>query len=189
MQVHHLKKFSHEPCGSTEKVEVPVEIIDVNEWDAEYMLIAENVERRGQAESDPIKKSRIASFLKEYWGVKKGNNQHSVPQNGESKTSEDIAEAVGVQAKHLNRVLKLNDLIPEIQTLVSTKKLGTTAAEQLAYLSEEEQRALLAAKGDVSGTTLQDAKSYRQEAKEANSEGVDFSQKLKEAEERAKKNM
>jgi len=26
----------------------------------------------GQVETDPIKKSRIANFLKEYWGVKKG---------------------------------------------------------------------------------------------------------------------
>src|SRR5690625_2369451 len=39
--------------------EVPVEIVDLNEWDAEYLLIAENVERRGQAETDPIKKARI----------------------------------------------------------------------------------------------------------------------------------
>jgi len=61
--------------------------------------------RRGQAESDPIKKSRIASFLKEYWGVRNGGDRKSVPQNGDVKSKEskghngtsilDIAEAIG----------------------------------------------------------------------------------------------
>ncbi|MDJ0331734.1 hypothetical protein [Planococcus sp. S3-L1] len=97
-------------------------------------------ERRGQAETDPIKKARIAQFLKEYWGVRNGINQYKrVPHNGEGKTSSDIAETIGAQPKHLNRILKLNKLIPQIQQLVSSKQLGTTAAEQLAYLSEGEQ--------------------------------------------------
>ena len=112
--------------------EIPVEIVDIDEWQAEYLLIAENVERRGQAETDPIKKARIAQFLKEYWGVQRGGDRRSNPQNGEMKSAQDIADAIGVQAKHLSRTLKLNDLIPETQSLVSEGKLGTTAAEQLA---------------------------------------------------------
>ncbi|KJD42497.1 hypothetical protein [Paenibacillus terrae] len=55
--------------------EVPVEIIDIDEWEAEYRLIAENRERRGESETDPVKKGRHAAFLKEYWGVKNGGNQ------------------------------------------------------------------------------------------------------------------
>jgi ParB family chromosome partitioning protein len=38
-------------------------------------------------------------------------------QNGEIKTAHDIAELVGVEETHLNRLLKLNDLIPELQEL------------------------------------------------------------------------
>lgn len=53
-------------------LEVPVEIMDVDEWQAEYMLIAENTERRGEAESDPVKKGRQGAFLKEYWKAGKG---------------------------------------------------------------------------------------------------------------------
>lgn len=71
--------------------------------------------------------------MKEYWGVRKGGDRKSVPQNGDVKSSEDIAKVIGTQAKHLGRILKLNDLIPEIQQLVSDGKLGTTAAEQYAY--------------------------------------------------------
>lgn len=128
------------------------EIIDSHEADdvkhgrvsaemyVEYLLIAYNIERRGEAEPDPIKKARIAKFLKEYWGIRRGGSRKSNPHNGEIKSATDVAEAVGVQAKHLDRVLKLNELIPEIQAFVSSGKQGTTSAEQLAYLTEEEQR-------------------------------------------------
>jgi len=167
--------------------EVPVEIIDVDEWKAEYLLIAENVERRGQAESDPIKKGRIANFLKEYWGVKNGGDSSS-RHNDENKTARDIAEVVGVQASNLGRTLKLNDLIPELQTLVSAKELGATAAGQLAYLTEAEQRAIYdttAKKAEP--ITLTDAKDYRAEAKRAQEEKQSLADRLRKSEEEARK--
>lgn len=122
-------------------------------WQAEYLLIAENVERRGQAETDPIKKARIAQFLKEYWGVKQGKRSDLV---NNSPSSKDIAKAIGESTDNMKRLLKLNELIPEIQELVSSGKLGTTAAEQLAYLTPDVQRQL-ALKGDLSGTSVEQA--------------------------------
>ncbi len=82
--------------------------------------------------------------MKEYWGVKNGTNQHDrVRQNGGGKTTKDIADFIGEPKRNTERILKLHDLIPELQDLVSEGKLGTTAGEQLAYMSEENQRALL----------------------------------------------
>lgn len=115
---------------------VPVQIIDVDEWEAEYLLIAENVERRGQAETDPIKKSRIANFLKEYLGIKKGNfygNQVS-DKMADTESNDDIARIIGESKRTTERIMKLNDLISELQGLISKGKLGTTAGEQTAYL-------------------------------------------------------
>ena len=120
-------------------------IVDVDEWEAEYLLIAENVERRGQAETDPMKKSRIGNFLREYWDIQRGGDKKSEESKGHNGTSiSDIAETIGETERTTKRILKLNDLIPEIQQLVSSGKLGTTAAEQLAYLSSEEQKLLFA---------------------------------------------
>ncbi len=56
---------------------VPVVIIDVSPKEAEYLLIADNEERR-QDDNDPIKKAKRAKFLKEYWGVKNGGDRKSV---------------------------------------------------------------------------------------------------------------
>jgi ParB family chromosome partitioning protein len=119
--------------------------MDVDEWEAEYLLIAENVERRGEAETDPIKKARIAQFLKEYWGVRDGSagKRSLEAQNGlQNKTLKDIAETLDESVTSTKRLIKLNDLIPELQQLVSDGKLGTTAGEQLAYLTEDAQREL-----------------------------------------------
>lgn len=144
--------------------EVPVEIVDKNEWEAEYLLIAENVERRGQAETDPIKKGRIAQFLKEYWGVRDGGDRKSEGQNAFRKTTIDIAETINESERTTKRLLKLNDLIPSLQTLVSSGKLGTTAAEQLAYLTIEEQQALFDERGEKVGIiTVNESKNLRKE--------------------------
>src|SRR5690606_37755214 len=96
----------------------PVEVEDVKsgrvtpEQYLEYLLIAENVERRGQAEADPIKKARIAGFLKEYWGVKDvGNNRKLDGQNVHQKTMVDVGDSIGTTAKGAQRLIKLNNLI------------------------------------------------------------------------------
>ena len=48
--------------------------------------------------------------------------------------------------------------------MVSSKKLGTTAAEQLAYLSEGEQQALFTSKqGNFSDVTVEEAKRIKKE--------------------------
>ncbi len=107
-----------------ELMEVPVEIIDVDEWEAEYLLIAENWERRGVAEQDQVKVGRIAKFLAEYWGVKQGKKGQNVP----IKTITEIADFIGEGERTTKRLLKLNELIPQLQRLVSTGKLGTTSA-------------------------------------------------------------
>lgn len=160
---------------------VPVQIIDVDEWEAEYLLIAENVERRGQAETDPIKKSRIANFLKEYWGVQRGNNQYS-RVGAKRRSSKDIAEFIQTNERTAREIMKLNDLIPELQQLVSEGKLGKKAGVQLAYLSEENQRALLQVLGEeIEKTTVAKAKEYRA-VENDNDSAEDYARKIMELE-------
>lgn len=145
--------------------EVPVDIKDVDEWEAEYLLIAYNTERRGEAEKDPIKKARQANFMREYWknnGMYLEGRPKKVDNNG--RTLLDVAEVIGETERTTKRLLKLNDLIPQLQSLVSSGKLGTTAAEQLAYLTVEEQTALFDERGDSIGDmTVEEVKKLRKE--------------------------
>lgn len=140
--------------------EVPVEIIDIDEWEAEYRLIAENSERRGESETDPVKKGRQAAFLKEYWGVKNGGNKAEGPM----VLLKDVADAIGENERSTKRLIKLNDLIPEIQSLVSLNKLSVRAAEQLAFLTEEEQRAIFNNDQEsIENLTVNESKELRNE--------------------------
>src|SRR5699024_4832350 len=95
-------------------------------------------QRRGQAETDPIKKARIGDFMREYW-KSKGEYLEGRPRKSDHNghTLSEVAETIGETERTTKRLLKLNALIPPLQALVSAGKLGTTAAEQLAYLSED----------------------------------------------------
>ena len=131
--------------------QVPVVVCDIPVVDAEYLLIADNEERRGSDE-DPMRKASRAKFLKEYWGIKGRGPSKGFRENHEnSKTSKEVAEAVGTDASNLSHLLKLNDLIPPLQSLVSSGKFGATAAEQLAHLPVEEQQALWNVFGEAIG--------------------------------------
>jgi len=146
---------------------VPVEVKDVSPEEAEYLMIADNEERR-QADDDPIRKAKRAKFLKEYWGVRVGNPQ--LAQNGligSGKKLGDVAAAIGEDITTTKRLLKLTALIPELQALVSAGKLGTTAAEQLAYLTPDSQQELYAAMGEaISSLSVQETKEVRAQGKE-----------------------
>ncbi|GIN58483.1 hypothetical protein J8TS2_28020 [Lederbergia ruris] len=50
-------------------------------------------------------------------------NRYSMSgHNGQSKTTADIAETIGESEKSTRRILKLNSLIPQLQSLVSSSK-------------------------------------------------------------------
>jgi len=147
--------------------QVPVAIYDVSPEEAEYLLIADNEERRGE-DNDPMRKARRAKFLAEYWGVQRGGDRRSKDQIGLLKTLDDIADSLGESKTNTKRLIKLNDLIPELQALVSCGKLGTSAAEQLAYLSPEIQRSLYEALGEeIANRTFAETKELRRRLEEA----------------------
>lgn len=118
---------------------VPVVIIDISPKEAEYLLIDDNEERR-QDDKNPIKKAKRANFLKEYWGVKHGDNQYSrIPQNGESKTAAGIAKTIGTDAAHLSRLSKrpYSKLPLGLRNLLARGKLSTTLIRPLGSVTHD----------------------------------------------------
>lgn len=161
---------------------VPVVIVDGDPEYLEYLLIADNEERR--ICSDPIKKAKRAEFLKRYWGVRQGKKpQNAVESSG--KTIGDVAKAIGESVDSTQRLLKLNDLIPELQQLVSESKLSQTAAYSLAFLPPNEQKELLASLGEsgVCGLSVREAQELRKELDAFRKEKESLQNRLVELEE------
>ncbi|WP_156896877.1 ParB/RepB/Spo0J family partition protein [Desulfovirgula thermocuniculi] len=161
---------------------VPVQIVDGDPEYLEYLLIADNEERRYC--DDPIKKAKRAEFLKRYWGVRQGGDRRSKEKNSPLKTLDDVAREVGEDVSNLKKLLKLNDLIPELQHLVSQGKLGTTAAYSLAMLPPEEQGQLLQALGEagVAGLSVKEAQELRKELDAVRAEREALSRRVAELE-------
>jgi ParB/RepB/Spo0J family partition protein len=105
---------------------VPVVVLDISAEETEYLLIADNEERR-QGDDNPMRKAMRAKFLKEYWSIDRGRPSKLVNYSP-IKTFDDVAEAVGEDRENLKKLLKLNDLIAPLQALVSADKLTPTAA-------------------------------------------------------------
>ncbi|MEW6771767.1 MAG: ParB N-terminal domain-containing protein [Bacillota bacterium] len=161
---------------------VPVQIVDGDPDYLEYLLIADNEERR--VCQDPIKKAKRAEFLKRYWGVREGRPEKLGKNYPVSKTLDDVAEAVGENRENLKKLLKLNDLIPELQQLVSQNKLSQTAAYSLAFLPPEEQRNLLGVLGEsgICGLSVKEAQELRRELDVARKEKESLQNRLVELE-------
>lgn len=83
----------------------PYKMMDTETEDekTEYLMIAENVERRGLAETDPIKKARIAQLIKSHWGNRWGGDMENTKiQNGLS----EIGDFIGLIFDGYNTNLK-----------------------------------------------------------------------------------
>jgi ParB family chromosome partitioning protein len=164
---------------------VPVVILDVSPEEAEYLLIADNEERRQGDSDNPMKKAKRAEFLKRYWGVKHGGDRKSRGQNVLLKTLSNVAEAIGEDERTTKRLLKLNDLIPALQVLVASKKLTQTAAHTLAFLPPEEQEHLLKTLGEsgICGLSVKEAQELRRQVEVALKERDELANKLAEVQE------
>lgn len=120
---------------------VPVRVIEsATEEELLYLLVMANDARRGD-EKDPMRKARKIKVLYDYWGITVGR-----PKSGQDdhnrKTRRDVANLVGEGERTARRLLRLLDLIPELQELVSRGVIGVVAGNELAALSEKEQRHL-----------------------------------------------
>ncbi|MGB9848824.1 MAG: ParB N-terminal domain-containing protein [Moorellaceae bacterium] len=161
---------------------VPVEVWDVSPEEAEYLLVADNEERR--ICQDPIKKAKRAEFLKRYWGIQRGRPEKMDQIDPFFKSMDDIAKAIGESRGNLKRLLKLNDLIPEFQALVSQDKLSQIAAYSLAFLSPEEQKRLLDILGEsgICGLSVKEAQVLRREIEAEHKRAEELAKRLAETE-------
>ncbi|MFS0588312.1 ParB/RepB/Spo0J family partition protein [Brevibacillus sp. 179-C8.5 HS] len=119
--------------------EVPVRVVEsVTEEEMLYLLVMANDARRGD-EKDPMRKARKIKVLYDYWGITVGRPKKGHDDHNARKTRHDVANLVGEGERTARRLLRLLDLIPELQELVSRGVIGVVAGNELAALSEKEQ--------------------------------------------------
>lgn len=105
-----------------------------------------------------------AKWIAEYErvrGVRQGGDRKSKPNNSALITQEDIARELGCSVDTLQNLKKLNDLIPEMQDIISEGRVSaTTGFKLIASLSSEEQRKLLESLPETEKITAKKMESY-----------------------------
>lgn len=80
--------------------------------------------------------------LERIYGIREGNNQHSLPKNSVA-TQSDLATQMGISVDTLQNYKQLANMIPELSELVDTGIVTkTTALSIMRNLSEQEQEEL-----------------------------------------------
>lgn len=89
-----------------------------------------------------MKMAKCIKELERIYGIKQGNNQFNGSEiiSEANKTQSDLAEQIGIDQRQLQNYKKLNDLIPELQSLVENGTLKATTAYKIwAKMPPEEQ--------------------------------------------------
>lgn len=147
-----------------QKIQVRV-IEDATDADLLYLLVSSNEARRG-TEEDLMCRARRASVLFEYWGVKRGRPAEKEIGQADRKSADEVAcEMLGTSARTVRRLLKLLELIPDMQELVSKGVIGLMAGNEIASLPVDEQRQIYEAivRRGIEQVTSQEVKVIRSE--------------------------
>lgn len=93
--------------------------------------------QRGVGNVNPMKMAKCIRELERMYGIKNGGGNFTGNQFvkreelgnnfvAPNKTQEDLAKQIGIDQRQLQNYKKLNELIPELQSLVETGDLKST---------------------------------------------------------------
>ena len=117
-------------------------------------LIETNIQQRGIGNTNPVKFGRCIDELKRIYGIRQGNNQHSLSNNLTSSphTEGELADSLGTTRQTLQNYEQLTKMIPEMQDLVETGIVTPTTARAIVkQLPEFQQKELAEQLSDNDG--------------------------------------
>lgn len=123
---------------------VKARVTDVSRDDAVLLMVDSNLQREEilPSEKAAAYKMRLEALKRQ--GKRTDLTSAPLEQKLANKTSREmIAESVGESHAQIQRFIRLNELIPELLTLVDEKKIALRPAVEISYLPKETQKWLL----------------------------------------------
>ena len=135
------RRFHAAQLAGLDKIKVQVRNVD---GDQAIDMVDANIQRE---HISPMEKARALKMkneaLKRSAGRPKGNWGQLDPNFPKPRTKEILAEGTGESAKQVQRYIRLNELIPELQKKVDSNTLKFNPAVELSYLTPDEQQSFL----------------------------------------------
>ena len=150
-----LSKLVNE--GNKQFASVSCKIVELNDLDAEIVLIQANAQTRELSESEKLKQ---VQRLSELYKAKKANGEKV------GKIREVIANDLKLSPTQVGRYERINNnLIPELKELLEQGNLSTSNASEFSTLSEESQKGILEILNKNIYLSKEEAISLKQELK------------------------
>lgn len=133
----HRRKRACELAGITE---IPAIVRDVDDDAATIFMVDSNCQRENISAIEKAKayKMKLAAIKRQ--GARTDLTSGQVGQKLKAPNSvEVVADNAGESVKQVQRYIRLNELIPELQELVEENTLKFNPAVELSYLTQDEQ--------------------------------------------------
>ena len=119
---------------------VPAVVCNVSRDEAAIMVVDSNLHREHILPSEKAKAYKLRLDAMKHQGQRTDLTSAQVEQK---LSVEQLAEVANESRAQIQRYIRLNNLVPELQSLVDENKIALTPAVELSYLTEDEQTNLL----------------------------------------------
>lgn len=148
----HRRHKASELAGYTN---IPCIVRKLTDEQAITQMVEDNTNQRENIlPSERAKALKMQLEAIKQQGVRTGNGQRS---------NEVVAERNKMTVKQVQRYIKLNDLVPDLQKMIDEKKIAFTPAVEIAFIKPKNQRYIaIAIEGQQSAPSLSQAQRMRE---------------------------
>ena len=118
---------------------VPVIIAQVDDDTARVEVVDGNLHRMDIPTSELARAAKMKMEALARKAGRRSKMEQLTSPEPKKRTDQIVAEDMGISRNQVNRLVKINDLIPELKQQVDDKKLPFNTAVELAYMKPEEQ--------------------------------------------------
>ena len=134
----HRRKHACELAGIKE---VPVLVRDLDNDEAIILMVDSNLQQRDDIPlSERAKAYQMKMDALKHQGKRLDETSRQVV--GKLESAEIIGQSTGESGRQVQRVIRINNLVPDLKDMVDDKRLAFTPAVELSYLNAQEQQAL-----------------------------------------------
>lgn len=157
----HRRQKASELAGF---LDMPCIVRDLTDEQAITQMVEDNTNQR-----ENILLSERAKALKmqleaiKHQGAKEATSGQLDPKDAGRRSNEIVAERNKMTVKQVQRYIKLNDLVPDLQKMMDAGQIKFTPAVELAYIKPKNQRYIaVAIEGQQSAPSLSQAQRMRE---------------------------
>ena len=159
-EIHRRQKAS-ELAGFTD---MPCIVRNLTDEQAITQMVEDNTNQRENIlPSERAKALKMQLEAIKHQGAKEATSGQLDPKDAGRRSNEIVAERNKMTVKQVQRYIKLNDLVPDLQKMMDAGQIKFTPAVELAYIKPKNQRYIaVAIEGQQSAPSLSQAQRMRE---------------------------